>query len=65
MANILVLPTCAHVDAAAAAQSIAAALPDAVVFNPLADAKRAADLKPTIGLMLWWAKLPRWAKKMW
>jgi len=44
MANILVLPTCAHVDAAAAAQSIAAALPDAVVFNPLADAKRAADL---------------------
>ena len=26
------------------AQSIAAALPDAVVFNPLADAKRAADL---------------------
>ena len=44
MANILVLPTCAHVDAAAAAQSIAAVLPDAVVFNPLADAGRAADL---------------------
>ena len=44
MANILVLPTCAHVDAAAVAQSIAAALPDAAVFNPLADAGRAANL---------------------
>ena len=44
MANILILPTCAHADAAAAAQAVAAALPDAAVLNPLADAARAEAL---------------------
>ena len=44
MTNILILPTCAHADAAAAAQAVAAALPDAAVLNPLADAARAEAL---------------------
>ncbi|MDK4679726.1 phosphate acetyltransferase [Kingella negevensis] len=44
MANILVLPTCAHVDTAAVAQAIAAALPDAAVFNPFAEADQAESL---------------------
>ena len=44
MTNILIIPTCAHVDAAAVAQSVAVSLSDAVVFNPLADAERALNL---------------------
>lgn len=44
MANILIFPTCAHVDTAAVAQAVAASLPDATVFNPLADAERAEVL---------------------
>ena len=44
MANILILPTCQHTNAADIAQSVAAILPGAVVFNPLADASRAQNL---------------------
>ncbi len=44
MAYILILPTCAHSNAAAVAQTVAAALPDAVVFNPMANAERALSL---------------------
>lgn len=44
MANILVVPTCAHVNVAEASQAVAAVLPNAVVFNPMADAARAENL---------------------
>lgn len=44
MANILVVPTCAHVNVAEAAKAVAAVLPDAVVFNPMADTERAENL---------------------
>ena len=44
MANIFILPTCSHVDAAAAAQAVAVSLSDAVVFNPLADLERAENM---------------------
>lgn len=44
MANILILPTCQHTNAADIAQSVAAILPGAVVFNPLADVSRAQNL---------------------
>ncbi|SSY80379.1 phosphate acetyltransferase [Alysiella crassa] len=44
MAYILILPTCAHSQTAQVAQTVAAALPDAVVFNPMANAERAQNL---------------------
>lgn len=44
MANILIIPTCAHVNVAEVAQSVALALPDAKVFNPLANLERAENL---------------------
>lgn len=41
MAYILVVPTNRHVNAAAVTQAVAKALPDAAVFNPLANLERA------------------------
>lgn len=43
MANILLVPVCAHTDVAAAAQSLATALPNTVVFNPFNDVERAEN----------------------
>ncbi|ULJ63343.1 phosphate acetyltransferase [Wielerella bovis] len=44
MANILILPTCAHVDAVAATQAVTALLDDAASFNPMADFARAENM---------------------
>lgn len=44
MAYFLVLPTCAHSNVTVAAKALASALPDSIVFNPMADKDRAIDL---------------------
>ncbi|MDO4641604.1 MAG: phosphate acetyltransferase [Neisseria sp.] len=44
MANILIVPVCVHVDLAAVTAAVAAGLPDAAVFNPLADSAEAERL---------------------
>lgn len=43
MAKILVVPVNRHINIAAVAQTLAATLPDAAVFNPVADLVRAQD----------------------
>lgn len=44
MANILIVPVCVHVDMASVAKTVASGLPDALVFNPLADTSEAERL---------------------
>lgn len=44
MSKILIVPVGRHLHTAAVAQTMASALPDAAVFNPLADEKRAIEL---------------------
>lgn len=44
MANILILPTCAHADVAITAQNIARLLPNSAVLNPLVDVNRVCNL---------------------
>ncbi|MDO4434102.1 MAG: phosphate acetyltransferase [Alysiella sp.] len=44
MSNILIVPVNRHLNAGAVAQSLADSLPNAAVFNPLADAERAENL---------------------
>lgn len=44
MAKILIVPVCAHVDMPSVAKAVAAELPDAAVFNPLADIFEAEQL---------------------
>lgn len=44
MAYFLVLPTCAHSNVTVAAKALASALPESIVFNPMADKDRAIDL---------------------
>ena len=44
MSKILIVPVNRHINVAAVAQAVANALPNAAVFNPLADLNRAQDL---------------------
>ena len=44
MAKVLIVPVCPHVDAVEAAEALAAALPDAAVFNVLENQAEAERL---------------------
>ena len=44
MSKILIVPVGRYANSGAVAQAVAATLPDAAVFNPLADAERAERL---------------------
>ena len=44
MAKLIIVPTGRHANTAAVAAALAKSLPDAAVFNPLAQADRAAEL---------------------